>query len=489
MMKTFKIAISCILIAALATVCVFSVMNKAGDFSEAESISGKHIETTRENPVLCSFTADEQYVRPIGRTVFENSQRWFSQSGSGIEFTCIGEYADITLLCENPDSIYYRHQPRVAVSVNDEVIFDETLSDSETVVHAELSSFDEEAVIRVIKLSESAYSSVGVGNISVNAKRDIKPTAEKPLKIEFIGDSITAGYGIDEENRYSSFSTSTENFTKTYAYLAAKELDAQYSAVAYSGYGVLSGSTSSGYLNEDDVIFNKYYNAIDAKTFDLPQEDETNSYDSDETNYGETQNTTEYNEDSESTTSVSEGNAPADLTVWNFDSYKPNLVVINLGANDETYCYTDERKEAFRDEYVKLINLVREKYPQAYILCVLGDMNDTLYPYVEQAIQLFKNDDGDDRISCVSITFNMEENGSVINGHPSEKANISAARSLVDEISKVLYDNPYIYDEVTDINGEVLSPSTNNFLASLETTQPETDENGETLTTQEEPIY
>lgn len=485
-MKTFKIAVSCILIIALAAVCAFSIMNGTGDFSEAESISGKQIETTRQTPVLCSFTADEQYVRPVGRTVFQNGERWFSFSGSGIEFTCIGDYADITLLCEDPDSIYYRHEPRVAVFVNDNAVFDETVSESEKVVHVDLSAYDEEVTIRVIKLSESAFSAVGVGKISVNAKCDIKPTEEKPLKIEFIGDSITAGYGIDEEYRYGSFSTSTENFTKTYAYLAAKELDAQYSAVAYSGYGVLSGSTSSGYLNADDVIFNKYPAAIDEKTFAAQQEGETTSAE-EESESEAVQENTSSSEESESTTSAAESEQ-LDPTAWNFKDYVPNLVVINLGANDETYCTTDERKEAFADEYVKLLELVREKYPEAYILCVLGDMNDTLYTYVEQAVQSFQND-GDSRISSALITFNMEENGSVIDGHPSAKANISAAKSLAEEISKVLYDNPYIYDEITDANGEVLSPSTNNYLASLETTQAQTDEYGETIAQQEESIY
>lgn len=479
-MKTFKIAVSCILIAALAVVCAFSIMSGVGDFGEAENISGKHIETTRETPVLSTFTAAEQYVRPIGRTVFSEDERWFSFSGSGIEFTCIGEYADITLLCENPDSIYYRHKPRVAVFVNDEAVFDETLSESETQVHVDLSSYDEEVTVRVIKLSESAYSAAGVGKITVNAKRDIKSTTEKPLKIEFIGDSITAGYGIDEENRYASFSTSTENFTKTYAYLAAKELDAQYSAVAYSGYGVLSGNTSSGYLNADDVIFNKYSAAIDAKTFDVQEESETES----ETSALSSDETTASSETENDSTTSAETNENSDPSAWDFKGFVPNLVVINLGANDETYCTTDERKEAFKDEYVKLLKLVREKYPDAYILCVLGDMNDSLYSYVEQAAESFKSDGGDDRISCAQLNFNMEENGSVINGHPNSKANISAAKSLAEEINKVLYDNPYIYDEVTDINGEYLSPSTNNYLASLETTQAETDENGETVTTQ-----
>lgn len=469
-MKTFKVAVCCILIAALTAVCTLSLKNGVGEYGEADSIAGKIIETTRAEAQTETYKADDEHVRPIGRTVYSDGERWFSQSGSGIEFRCVGDYVDITLLSDNASG-YTSHNPRVAVYAGDTVMFDETLTEEKTEVHIDLTmfSYSGERTIRVVKLSESSFSSVGIEKITASVKRDIAPTYGKSLKIEFIGDSITCGYGIDEESRYAEFSTATENFSKSFAYIAARELDAQYSAVAYSGYGVVSGSTSSGYINDEDVIFNKYEKALDTKSFEEEAEAESTS--------DTTEESTTVSSD-ETTSAENKKVEKKSLSDWNFDGFVPNMVVINLGANDETYCTNDERRKMFKDEYVKLIDLVKEKYPNAYVLCALGDMNQSLYSYIEQTIDEYKDKTGDDKISSVLLKFDLENNGTVIHGHPSYKANISAAKSLVSEIDKILYDSPYIYDEATDVNGEAITPSTGTYIETLDTTVPETDEDG-----------
>ena len=112
--------------------------------------------------------------------------------------------------------------------------------------------------ISALKLSEAKHSSFALKQICTYGTSKAEPTDEKNLKIEFIGDSITCGYGIDEPDYYAGFSTHTENFMKTYAYLTAKELDADFSAVAFSGYGVISGYTDNGRKNGDAVV-SKYY--------------------------------------------------------------------------------------------------------------------------------------------------------------------------------------------------------------------------------------
>ena len=73
-------------------------------------------------------------------------------------------------------------------------------------------------------------------------------------KIEFIGDSITAGYGVDDEVKEHGFSTATEDVTKTYAYKTAAALQADYSIVAYSGHGIISGYTGDGEKNTGLLI-------------------------------------------------------------------------------------------------------------------------------------------------------------------------------------------------------------------------------------------
>lgn len=97
--------------------------------------------------------------------------------------------------------------------------------------------------MKVIKLSESCNSTIGIKDINVVSENGIHPSKNKTHKIEFIGDSITCGYGVDAKDQNESFKTDTEDFSKTYAYKTAEALDADYSVVSYSGYGVVSGVT------------------------------------------------------------------------------------------------------------------------------------------------------------------------------------------------------------------------------------------------------
>lgn len=349
------------------------------------------------------LNASSAYVKPLGRTVYDNGVRWMSMSGSGIEFDCEGVSADIQLIAEKASSTSSNHRPRVAVYVNGYLVFDQSLENYETHVKIDLNSCGGRAIVRVVKLSESMYSYYGIGTITVVGKRPAVPTAQKQLKLEFIGDSITCGFGIDETDDSKSFSTTTENFSKTYAYLTALAFDADYSAVSYSGYGVYSGYTS-GSRNTSDVIFDRYEKAIDYKNFDSPYASEQ----------------------------------------WSFSEYTPNLVVINLGTNDASYCRTQESRAGFVEEYKRLLSIVREKNPDAFILCVLGDMNNSMYPYIEQAVSEFRYETGETKIDNTTIDFKMGETDIVISGHPGAQSNRCAAESLVSKI-QLLIQNGQIY--------------------------------------------
>ncbi|MGN1444484.1 MAG: GDSL-type esterase/lipase family protein [Acutalibacteraceae bacterium] len=350
------------------------------------------------------LNASTTYVRPLGRTVYDNGVRWLSMSGSGIEFDCEGVSADIQLLDEKTASTSDNHRPRVAVYVNGYLVFDRSLDNYETHVKIDLNTCGGRAVVRVIKLSESVFSYIGIGMITVVGKRPAVPTQPKQLKLEFIGDSITCGFGIDETDNSKKFSTTTENFSKTYAYLTALAFDADYSAVCYSGYGVYSGYTSTGVRNTTNVIFDRYEKAIDNKTFD-------SSYASQQ---------------------------------WNFSEYTPNLVVINLGTNDASFCKSQESRAGFVGEYKRLLSIVRGKNPNAYILCILGDMNNSMYPYIEQAVSEFKAETGDTKIDNTKIDFKMGETDVVISGHPGAQSNRCAAQSLISKI-QLLIQNGQIY--------------------------------------------
>ena len=56
-------------------------------------------------------------------------------------------------------------------------------------------------------------------------------------KIEFIGNSITCGYGNEGLNKFEHFDYATENHYYSYASIAARQLEAQHWGVARSGIG------------------------------------------------------------------------------------------------------------------------------------------------------------------------------------------------------------------------------------------------------------
>ncbi len=359
-------------------------------------------EDTPQNPVMTLispklnvYSAEKENVKILGRTHYENGVRYLSYSGSGIEFKCKGEYALINLIDDSGGRYLDGHKPRFAIYKNGIPVIDSIITEAEKTYHITLDGYNSETVIKIVKLSEAQYSAMGIGDIAVYGKEKIIPTDEKDIKIEFIGDSITCGYGIDEVNERGYFSTSTENFTKTYAHLAAENLNADYSAVCFSGFGVYSGYTSNGRINSQDIVPNYY----DKSCFLYGGRD----------------------------------------VLWNFSEFQSNIVVINLGTNDASYCAKSHSgRQEFTRQYTDFIKQVRQYNPYAYILCILGDMNNSMYSCIEQAVSNYKNGTFDHNVSALTIEYKMGENDIVIDGHPGYWSNLCAANELSTKIAELV---------------------------------------------------
>ena len=342
-----------------------------------------------EKNSLREYTPDDKYMKFIGRSAVVDDEIVLSASGSGVEFICKGDYAEITL---TPESEYVSsyHGPRVAVYSDGNLVVDECIFEERTYrINTKYSG----TRITLIKLSEAMHSSVKISKLLSYGIKDIEPTGEKDLQIEFIGDSMTCGYGVDA-SAYGGFTTATENFTKTYAYLTAEKLDADYSAICYSGYGVLTGFTDNGMKN-NHIVMNEYDKACH----------------------------------------LTDG----DDVLWDFSKVKNDLVVINLGTNDASYCGSSTyARQQFTDAYVQMLLTVREKNPDAYILCILGDMNNSLYPSIESAVSYFKENYTDSRVEAFTVEFKMGENDIVVDGHPGPLSNICASEILTEKIRELI---------------------------------------------------
>lgn len=346
---------------------------------------------------------DEKTVKLNGRTYTdENGILWCGMSGSGAEFIFSGEKLVVTAVgdyvAEHGNDI---DKCRLAVCVNGERVLDKMICKNEesfTVIDKPVKN----AEVNIIKLSECAMSAVGIKPVEADEGAEFTPVERKPLRIEFIGDSITCGYGVDDEVAENPFSTHTEDVTKAYAYKTAKALDAEYSMFSASGYGIISGWTGDGTKNPDQTI---------------PQFYKSHGF-----TYG------------------SFGDKkPQDIS-WDFGRYVPQIVVINLGTNDDSYCGSDEqRRLEYKDSYKAFLKEVRELNPNAYILCVLGMMEHNMYPYVEKACEEYKAETGDKNISSLHLTEqNVAEDGFAANWHPTAKTHSKASAAVVQEIRNII---------------------------------------------------
>ena len=218
--------------------------------------------------------------------------------------------------------------------------------------------------ITIIKLSESPMSILGISKLICDDNAHIEPTSYKLNKIEFIGDSITCGYGVEDENPEHHFVTSTENVMKAYAYKTAEILDADYSMVSASGYGIISGFTPDGERHElqERQLIPLYY-----ETMGFSEGSLNNKY-------------------------------PQALK-WDFSSFIPNIIVINLGTNDTSYCKLNiNRQREYIEQYVEFLKVIRSNNPFATIICTLGIMGRILCHSIKKAVKKYKKETNDKNI-------------------------------------------------------------------------------------------
>lgn len=206
-------------------------------------------------------------------------------------------------------------------------------------------------------------------------------------RIEFIGNSITCGYGVEGENRNESFKPETENSYLTYAAILARTFNADYSTIAHSGLGVVRHYGDSLKVSDDPQMPEKYLRTLDS----------------------------------------------SDSLKWDFSLWKPDMVMINLGTNDfSTLPYPD--KDAFKKEYEKLIQTIRKNYGDVPIFCAVGPLiGEPCFSYVKEAAEKVKEMYNDKNIVFIGIPKELlncdEDFGS--DEHPS----ITGQKKIADYIA------------------------------------------------------
>lgn len=341
--------------------------------------------------------ADDKNVRPLGRTLFLNDIRYVDWCCSGVEFMFTGTEVSAEIwtdwvLDEPWKGIF---QAYYAVFVNDGELPSKRFRINSGTENYEIykSNKTETVKIRIIKLSEGAFSKTGIKSISSDGI--VVPTNPSERRIEFIGDSITCGFGIEGKNAEEGFRTETENSSINYASLTARYFGADYSLISWSSIGVYSSWSDDGNINNSWV---------------MPML------------YGYT------DKGLEGIIGIKE-HIP-----WDFDRSPPDVIVVNLGTNDVSYTKDiPERLEEFERAYGEFIADIRRKNPGAAIICALGMMGDELFPQIEKAVSRLN----DDKIYSLRFDVQKKEDGTGSEQHPNQITHKKASEKLSEKISEI----------------------------------------------------
>jgi lysophospholipase L1-like esterase len=218
------------------------------------------------------------------------------------------------------------------------------------------------------------------------------PPPRLERRIEFVGDSITAGYGVEGDSPTCPFSVATENVGRSYAAMVAEAVGAEMMITAVSGLGVIRNYNDPEMIGRDAMTV-RYGRAL--------------------------------------------ANEPVPL--WNFQRWRADLVVINLGTNDFS-THPQPTEIVFVQAYIDLLNDIRHQYPFASIMAMAGPiLPDYAAGYVETAVHHMNSAQSDHHIHFLHMPNNLvmpDDYG--CDYHPNVSGQQKIAAVLIPKIQEVM---------------------------------------------------
>ena len=347
-----------------------------------------------------------------GRYLDNEGVRYFDYSASGFCFVMKGRSAEAVILSD-ADSWNEANKGVLGVfitegndtsiqAIPEEPTMRVILNARENHIKLFESDVEKTVCIRVMKFSEAAFGYAGLKSLEIDGELQVTSVVstgsttdvKRPLKLEFIGDSITCGYGIEGLWEKDTFTTQQERPDKSYAFLTAKALGAEVQLCSWSGIGLIS-------------------NYVDPATVNLPD------------THWLMQANWPYTDKS---LSLRLGLEPE---IWDGSRYEPDVVVIHLGTNDLSWVRgLEERRLEYVAQLRQLIEAVHRRSPKAKIVCCLGLMGEALNDSVREAVELFKKDFPKSCAEFLPFTQQQESDGIAADWHPSAVTHKKAAEKL-----------------------------------------------------------
>ena len=331
-------------------------------------------------PVRLDLEKDVLY---FGRTYAKSRIHWFNWSGSGFVFRFQGSSVAAEFYSNAPDT---RNLAYLKVYVDGVEMEDILLKEeSQIVMLAEGLDPEKEHTVEVRKRTNARSSTAGVGRIVLMDGTILTPPEPKERLIEFLGDSLTVGYVAAKGGKTATaWSTTTEDVTGTYCPQIAGAFGAEYHATAISGRGIVRNNGG-----DTDVLFPDIYPQLDLY------------------------------------------NNPG--VEYDF-ARQPDVIVINLGTNDESAANAQLSKAVFQEGLYQFLKVVRQHNPDAQIVYAYGMVRIGLSGDIEAVVSRLQAE-GDNRIhylqleQCQSWELNLN--------HTVSTAYTSRADALIVKIEEI----------------------------------------------------
>ena len=348
-------------------------------------------------------------LRILGRTGKNNNPLVLFWTGSGFECN----YEGSELWCEF-ETDYSCYEQWIAVFINGALISRQMLQKGKQQVclfrNMQMRKVTHVKVVKEVQAmpgDEEAYLAVN----ALYGDGIFRELPEPECRLEFIGDSITSGegsYGSVEEQDWISMWFST---TQAYPYLVANRMNAEYRVISQSGYGVCCAWDNNPYNT-----IPRYYTQLCGVL------------------------------------SGARNKALGVKEPYDFSSWQPDYIIINLGTNDgcafEQPAWKDgttgQTKKMYKDALgipakecmdeirtavKEFLRLVRKNNPDAQILWAYGLMGTIAEPAIKDGIAEYQTESGDKMVQYLALA-EMKPEHIGARSHPGAAGHAAAAETI-----------------------------------------------------------
>jgi lysophospholipase L1-like esterase len=279
------------------------------------------------NDGLKLFKADNTHIQYVGRIDFSNPQMpriW----APGVYITARFKGSKCEILINDEDG--GNNHNYLEIIIDGKNPYRVELTDKTNTIKVPDTLSNTEHTVIICKDTESNIGYIDFAGLRCEKLLPLPPKSKR--KIEYFGDSITSGTGMDlsvipcgkgqwydQHNAYMS-----------YGALTSRNLDAQWQLTALAGVGLVHSCCNM------NVLMPQIYDKVFLR---------------------------------------------GDTIAWDFNRYQPDVVTICLGQNDGP----KQDSTIFCRAYINFIKAIRQHYPKADIICLSSPMGDnTLTPVLKR---------------------------------------------------------------------------------------------------------